>query len=247
MEGYKLDNLFKNTDDKLLFAKVLDKLKQRTFTDFLDPMRCASFMQALERIKGNVIVSVSGGYKDAERKMIGFDADEFPITPIKVMYNQKFSKPPSHRDYLGSVLGLGLDRGKIGDICLTGDGAVVYVCESVVPFLLENLTTVGRTAIKVSIAETSHQTERTGISKRVTVASMRLDAILSTAFNLSRGKAATLIEAEKVLVNWKLAKKTQPLNIGDKITVRGMGRISIDNECGSTKKDRTVLEVTINK
>ncbi|MCL2285603.1 MAG: YlmH/Sll1252 family protein [Firmicutes bacterium] len=254
----KIENPYKNPEDKLLFAKILDKYTaaqknhRLAHSDFLDPVRCASFVQTLERANDGVFMLAYGGYEDAERKIISFDTREiehenFPITPIAVTYNRQFSKAPTHRDYLGAVLGLGLDRGKIGDICLGAEGAVMYVSEDVANFITETLDQVGRVSVKVKTRQQLGGPVATGVTKRITVPSMRLDAVLSSALNLSRGKAATLIESEKVFVNWKPAKKTHIVAVGDAITVRGLGRIAIDAQGGSTKKDRVVLEVTVNK
>lgn len=254
----KIENPFKDAEDKLLFAKVLDKYtaaqnkRQGTHTDFLDPVRCAAFVQALERADRDVFIETYGGHDDAERKIIAFDTEpidreNLPITPIAVTYNERFSKAPTHRDYLGAVLGLGLDRGKIGDIRIAETGAVLYVAEDVAYYIAANLDQVGRVAVKVQANQTLDGVESTGAAKRVTVPSMRLDAVLGAAFNLSRGKAATLIDSDKVFVNWKPAKKTHTVAVGDAITVRGMGRVTVDAEGGNTKKDRIVLEVTVNK
>jgi len=254
----KTENPFKEAEDKLLFAKVLDKYtaaqkkQQLTHSDFLDPVRCVAFVQALERMKDGVFITAYGGYENAERKMIAFGThdiicDNFPIVPIAIIYNERFSKAPTHRDYLGAVLGLGLDRGKIGDIRLADEGAVMYVSEEVAHFIAENLDQVGRVSVKVNARQELDGLESTGAMKRITVPSMRLDAVLGSAFNLSRGKAAALIESEKVFVNWKPAKKTYTVEIGDAITVRGMGRITVDSQGGNTKKDRIVLVVSVNK
>ena len=252
------ENPFKDGEERLLFAKVLDKYMaarknhSSAYTDFLDPVRCAAFMQVLAHKNEGVFAMAYGGYENAERKIIAFDtreipADSCPIVPVAVMYNERFSKAPTHRDYLGAVLGLGLDRGKIGDIRLGDAGAVMYVAEDVAPFIAENLNQVGRVAVKAQANAQPDGLETTGQVRRINVPSMRLDAVLGSAFNLSRGKAGLLIEAEKVFVNWKIAKKTYNVAPGDAITVRGMGRISIDSVAGSTKKDRIVLEVTVNK
>ena len=243
-----MQNPFKDPDDKLHFAKVLDKLAmhqkkyQPTFTDFLNPVQCAAFMHVLAKHTDAVAY---GGYTGAERTMIGFGGDSFPITPISVAYNARFSTPPTHRDYLGAVLGLGLDRSKIGDICLVESGAVLYVSSEICEYITENLQQVGRTTVTTAANQIiAASSENTGQEKRVTVSSLRLDAVLSPALNLSRGKAATLIESDKVFVNWKPAKKTYQLAPGDNVTVRGLGRITINTEDGRTKKERIVLTVT---
>jgi len=254
------ENPFKNSEERLLFAKVLDKYTAArknhspAYTDFLDPVRCAAFLQLLKPPNYFQIVP-HGGYEDAERKIIAFFPDTdagaegttFPIVPVAVTYNERFSNAPTHRDYLGAVLGLGLDRGKVGDIRTGQSGAVMYVMEEVAHFIAENLTQVGRVSVKAEAGREPGGFESTGQPKRITVPSMRVDAVLGSALNLSRGKASVLFESEKVFVNWKIAKKTYCVNIGDTITVRGIGRVTIDTIGGNTKKDRVVLGVLVSK
>ncbi|MCL1788557.1 MAG: S4 domain-containing protein, partial [Defluviitaleaceae bacterium] len=126
-------------------------------------------------------------------------------------------------------------------------GAVLYVAQDVAYYVAENLDQVGRVSVKAEVGRELAGLEPTGATRRITVPSMRLDAVLGAAFNLSRGKAATLIESDKVFVNWKPAKKTHTVAVGDAITVRGLGRVTLDAQGGNTKKDRIVLEVTVNK
>lgn len=245
-----MENPFKDPDDKLVFAKVLDKFAESqkkhrpSFTDFLNPVQCGEFMQILYKYTNDI--KAFGGYEGAERMIIGFgiSTDIFPITPLSFTYNGKFSKSPSHRDYLGATLGLGLDRCKIGDIRLSEEGAVLYAASDIAHFIAENLTQVGRTTVKISIGENIAGLTVTGETCRVTVASLRLDAVLSGALNLSRGKVSTLIASDKVFINWKPAKKTQQLQAGDSITIRGIGRITVDAEAGRSKKDKFVLEIS---
>jgi len=257
----KIENPFKHPEDKLLFAKALDKYtaaqkKQiTTYSDFLDPARCAMFMQTFEQMHNDILITTYGGYEDAERKIIKFEIsistplqnEDFPIAPVAITYNERFSKAPTHRDYLGAVLGLGLDRGKIGDIRLAKTGAILYVSDDIAFFIAENLSQVGRVAVKAKAHQELGDINQASTIKRITVPSLRVDAVISSAFNLSRGKVADLIEREKVFVNWKIAKKTHTITVGDAITVRGMGRITIDSQGGNTKKDRIILEVATTK
>jgi len=254
------DNPFRETEDRLEFAKALDRLKaaqnknHATFTDFLNPQRSAVFMQQF--IKKSVIARIYGGFDAAERKMLGFappypECDDplsnlfYPITPIAVAYNERFSRQLTHRDFLGSVLGLGLDRGKVGDIRLGESGAVMYVSNEVAGFIQESLREVGRTSVTATVCTEFDEMETQGATKRITVASLRLDAVISVAFHLSRSKAAALIEGEKVFVNWAIAKKTMQLCAGDVVTIRGTGRIRMDEIIGQTKKDRVAVCITI--
>ena len=257
-------NPFKETEDRLEFAKALDRARasksHATFTDFMNPQRCVVFLQQF--MKMDVDAGAYGGYEDAERKMLGFGISDpavghgkhepdgeypntFPITPLAITYNGRFSRQLTHRDFLGAVLGLGLTRGKIGDIRMGEDGAIMYVSNDVAAFITESLHEVGRTSVTATPHTEVPGIEETGTEKRITAASLRLDAVISMAFHLSRGKAAALIEAEKVFVNWAIAKKTRELREGDIVTARQIGRLRVDSIIGATKKDRVALIVTL--
>jgi len=260
-----MNGLLKEKEDKILFAKVLDRQEAAThkssYTDFIDPARCSVFMNILIREKKHKHIFVYGGYEHAERKIIGFlselelsenmeDREEeskssFPITPISVIYNQKFSKPPTHRDYLGATIGLGLDRGKIGDIVLGEEGATIYVKSDIANYIVEHLEQVGRTSVTAKIGEILTNIKSTAKERRINVASLRVDTVIGAAFNLSRNKASMFIEREKVFVNWKLVKKDYLVKPEDIITVRGVGRVEIGEQVSITKKDRIVLDVIL--
>lgn len=258
-----IENPYKNLDEKLAFAKVLDKYHltakkhQPSHTDFLDAASTANFLQLLEKNKDpHVYVQAIGGHTHAERRILQFDTIDFglapedinpPISPIAVVYNAKFSTAPSHRDYLGAVLGLGLERTKIGDIVLSTNGATIYAATDIAYYIEETLTQVGRVTVKATVGNTLTSQEKPAEIKRINVPSLRLDAVLGAGLNLSRGKATALIDAEKVYVNWKLPKRIGTVAIGDTITIRGMGRIIINAQMGNTKKDRIVLEVAVSK
>ena len=240
-------------EDKLLFDKLTDRMEaarknnSAAFSDFIDPFRCAAFLQSVKEE-----LYVFGGYENAERVMIGFpppsevlEDSDFPISPVSFTYNSKFSSSPGHRDYLGAVTGLGLDRGKIGDIRIAAGGAIIYVQSDIAAYITENLRQAGRTNVKATVGAVFDDITDTVKTKRITVASMRVDAVVGAAFNLSRGKAAVLIDSEKVFVNWKTAKKSQILNAGDTLTTRGYGRIKIGEESGRTKKDRIAVSIFV--
>ena len=252
------ENPFREAEDRLLFAKALDRHKaarhknNATFTDFMNPQRSAMFLQRF--IKMGATACVYGGHENAERMILGFAPpytdeppanEDFPIVPLAITYNGRFSRQLTHRDFLGAVLGLGLDRGKIGDIRITDSVAVMYVAGDVADYITENLREAGRTTVTVASYTEAADIEATGTQKRITAASLRLDAVISVAFHLSRGKAAALIESEKVFVNWAVAKKTLQLAIGDIVTIRGTGRIRVDTVIGSTKKDRIAVMITV--
>ena len=130
IETNKPENPFTEPNDKLGFSKVLDKYSMHIkygsdeFTDFLDPKSIGIFLDVLKKHRIELIIY--GGYAKSERNMMGFceNAGSFPISPVLIAYDGRFSSPPTHRHYLGSLTGLGLDRGKLGDICMTMDGEI---------------------------------------------------------------------------------------------------------------------------
>jgi RNA-binding protein YlmH len=242
--------------DKLLLARAQDRYRAcqqeflRTFTDFMDPIRAEKFLCLFHGARA------FGGWPEAERKLLGFAPEgleledtHFPITCLSLRYSQRFNAPPGHRDYLGAVLGLGLDRGKVGDICLGEGGALVYVRAEVADYIQANLAEVGRAPITlVTVATVAPMApgapQAPGQGLRVTVASLRLDGVVSAGFRLSRGKAAALVEGEKVSVNWVTVRNgAKLLAEGDVLTVRGLGRIKIRQVIGETKKGRLAVEI----
>jgi RNA-binding protein YlmH len=170
----------------------------------------------------------------------------FPIDALQISFNARFNSAPTHRDYLGSILGLGLERTKIGDIRINENGALAYVSRDVSAYIIATLERVGRTPVKISPGEPADTaTQPSDIETRITVASPRLDAVIAAAFRLPRTKAAALIEGEKVFINWAAAVKSdKQIKDGDVITVRGYGRIKANLTAGQTKKGRVVLYIS---
>lgn len=244
-------------EERLLFAKAMDqalfamKRRQPAFTDFMDRAKCARFQERLQGIQG-LQVTLYGGMEDCERQKMGFSADTlsaeaFPIRVLKIRRkSKKFGQADlSHRDYLGSLLGLGIDRSKIGDILVEEASAICFVAEEIAPYISEVLQQVSKTAViaeEIDGAEAipKRQTE----VKRVTAASLRLDAVAGEVFHLSRGKMQALIGAEKAAVNWNTVKSpSHLLKEGDLVSVRGFGRFRVGEIGGKTKKDRVSLEI----
>ncbi len=266
---------FIKPDDKLLYARVLDRLflcakhKSDTFTDFLDPRSSGLFLDAaradIKEMHYNAIEPVCfGGFMSAERRMIGFlvadnideqtpHADIFPITPLCVTYNRKFAKPPSHRDYLGSLIGLGIDRSKLGDIVIkdTEDcGALIFVHTELSDYIRANLETVGRVHVDISeahdmAASLDEAIAGNGKEMRFTAGSMRLDAVVGAVFHLSRSNAQKLVSSETVFVNWQpITASDHRIKENDTITVRKRGRVCI-TDIGTTSRGRVAIQAVV--
>ena len=251
---------FLNPDEKLLFAKVLNqvyfcqKRHEKAFSDFLDPARIEQFTQII-RSEFNIKLHSFGGYENAERQMIGFFPDyldeqdyQFPIEALEITYNKKFSKDLTHRDYLGSILGLGIDRSKVGDILLAESSTIFFVDQDISSYILMSLEKVANTKISVKRKDILEISELAKEEKQlnIIVSSLRMDSVVSAAFHISRAKSADLIRAEKVFVNWKpITNISKNISMGDIITLRGHGRAKINEVVSKTKKDRLVINIML--
>lgn len=193
-----------------------------------------------------------GGYEHSERQMVAFLPDalcfekDYPISILKIEPTQKkFAEELSHRDYLGAILNLGIERCKLGDILVQENGAILFVHRSLERFIIEELSRIRHTQIKVYTIETSDFDYKPNIKEiKGTVSSLRLDSLLSLAFSSSRSKLVAYIESGKVFVNGKLITSNgYQIKEDDIISVRGLGRFQYKELTSKTKKDR--LYVTI--
>ena len=192
-----------------------------------------------------------GGVSCAERQMIAFIPDalslweeaapDYPITALRVTpVSPRFAETLGHRDLLGALMNLGVDRGRIGDI-IVGEGEYFILCErGMAGFLTDQLSRIRRTQVELSecapdeIRSVQTITEHEGI-----VSSIRLDALIACVCKLSRSQTAGLFSQEKVFVGGKLVKNpAASCHPDDIISVRGYGRFVFLREYGETKKGR---------
>ncbi len=233
-----------------------------TNTFFLD-LRQISLLKPLEREEKQYVDSFFyGGYPDAERvcavfvpkffecdniyKFFSNNSDINPVSLIRIE-KDRFSSL-THRDYLGSLMGLGIKREMLGDLLVDENGCFVVCINSVAKFIIENLNSVGRGTVNVSIASFDKIIERKENFKTVSafVASPRLDNIVSAAFSLSRTKSAEFIEKGAVFTNsCENLKPDYKVGAGDKIVLRGKGKAVIASFDGESKRGR--LHITIRR
>ncbi|WP_036611328.1 YlmH/Sll1252 family protein [Oribacterium sp. P6A1] len=205
---------------------------------------------------------IYGGHPDSDRNIICFlpgyiTEEDFlssePLTGdiIKCLHivplNQKFADTLSHRDFLGALMNMGIERDQIGDILVKESDAFVFVLSEIAGIIARELSKVRHTSVKCDIVSPSLCTiepKFTEISG--SVASERLDAIVSMVFHISRGKAQDLIRAESVFVNGRtVTSVSSGLNPNDKISVRGYGKFIFDGMGNVTKKGRIYANVKV--
>ncbi len=217
------------------------------FSRFIEPS-----MQVSARTCANqagVKVAFMGGYPDAERCIAAFYDDappeewEYPMEVLRISWNAKYSDP-GHRDLLGAVMGLGIERDTTGDIAMGeyrgAPCAYLFTVPEVVSYVCMNLDSAGRAAVKAQPAEeTPSIRPPEGTHMRITVQNMRLDAVLAAGYRLSRSEAQKLIAAGHVKLNHTVQLKTDArIDAGDLISARGFGRMKIEDIQGETRKGR---------
>ena len=198
---------------------------------------------------GKATYSFEGGYEDAERKVILFfeegEEKTIPLCLVKIeAKGKKFAESLTHRDYLGSLMGLGIERDAVGDILLGEGEAYVYCLPSVVREIL-SLTQVRHTAVKTNQVELGDCPYRPKIEEvRIVVPSLRLDAILGEVFHLSRQKAKDLILTGLVRYGSKvLMNGDRPISEGTVISVQHQGKFVFLKDEGLNKKGKNVLRI----
>ena len=248
-----------NKEDKMLFSKILDQLNfceknyEPTFTEFIPMLKYLEFNTIISREYTNIKMLHFGGFEEAERIIIGFfpeyiepSFDDFPLFILEISYNEKYSKALTHRDFLGSILGTGIDRCKVGDILLKDNKAFCFLCNDIIDYVNINLEKVASTKVKTKILklEDCNIPKAKLEEKNIIVSSIRLDAVLSSAFNISRGKISDYIKGEKAFVNFVIQTNgSKNIKENDIITLRGVGRIKVLKTIGKTKKDRVILSI----
>ena len=254
----KLSEKIKEPDEKLLFSKALDRAHfcmknyTKTFTDFLSPVT-ASYIAEFAESENSVNTKFFGGAAGCERVMAAFapeyeetEESDYPIACLKISYSEKFSKKLTHRDFLGSLMGMGIVRGKVGDICLKDGYSVAFVSEDIADYICINLEKVGHTSVKCERYAVPDDFSVFSSVKRenIIVSSMRTDAIVAAAFKLSRNEASALIKGGKVFADY-ICQDSVSKEIKENclISVRGHGRIRIIETGGKTKSNRIVLNI----
>ncbi|MEM8780398.1 MAG: photosystem II S4 domain protein [Cyanobacteria bacterium P01_G01_bin.49] len=252
------ETLLKGIENREEVARIIDqadiaiKTWEMVVSDFLSPPVVAEVQNAFQKLT-DIDIFVWGGYPQAERQRIGISRPEIPLeqsqiplAALDIAGNFLFD-PATHRDFLGAILGTGIVREKVGDIIVLGErGGQVIVAPELVDFLETNLTQVRSVPVKTRSIELSELKIRPPKTKEMTTveASMRLDAIASAGFGMSRSKMADAINKGDVRVNWKdISQASHNVQSGDLITVRGKGRLEV-GEVAITKKERYRVQLT---
>jgi RNA-binding protein YlmH len=243
----------RDPQERQLLARTCDKLEQaERGVPASTPFLSDGEQEAVGRLlaaAGHPRHLWSGGFEDAERKVCAFLPDwqeesdwEPPFTALRCKWQS--GEKLTHRDFLGAILGQGLDREKVGDI-LVGQGVCdLLVFKELAPYLLQSWDGAGRAKLKVEEIPLDQVSpgEKTVKTVRDTVSSPRLDAIMATGFSIGRSKAAGLISSGKVELNHRpCVKPDRTVEEGDTLTCRGLGKCVLKEVAGLSKKGRVMV------
>ncbi len=256
-------------EDKILISLISEKAEQCldrqmiTQTRFLD-MHEKSVASGI-RLPGGVKRVFYSGFEDAERYLAVFlpgyieaddeksladyfasSPDDCPVAVLEVT-KDKFSKALTHRDYLGALMGLGINRDTVGDIKVGENGCHIAVIKSMAEYISRNLTSAGRGTLNIRIlppGEADSVPAAQGVPDSFTVSSPRLDSIVKNGFSVSRDAACEAITRGLVFVNdIECFKPDRKINEGDKITFRHKGRIFIESFPGKSRKGKEIVSI----
>lgn len=252
MERNNIEKIAQTAEDKLLLAKLWDKISAGIRRDipahtcFLSPREQEMARYLFGEQSGLVRF---GGYGDAERKMICYLPDYLDVdslydagSPVVCLHAEYYEGDTlSHRDFLGALMGAGIARDTVGDIC-TGKGCCdFFVSAEIAPYILQNFSSAGRTRLHLTQVPLNQAAVQEPEVKelRDTLASLRLDSVISAGFRIGRSQAAQFISAGKAAIDGLPCEKPdKTVTEGAKISVRGLGKIKLETVGGQTKKGR---------
>lgn len=253
----RIARLAQSKEDEVLLARVYERVTlgaQRNIPAFSCFLSRREQMLCQELLRGGEFLFF-GGAALAEREVCGFlpeyldeawlYSEDAPIAAVRAWFFEEDQL--SHRDFLGSLMGIGIKRETVGDIYVGKGQCDFLVLREILPYVLQNLTSAGRTKLHVEeiplgALEVPAQSVKT---IRDTVPSLRLDGVISSGFSISRGKASEYVAAGKAELNYLPCQKGDKLvSEGDVISVRGLGKIRLETVGGNTKKGRISIEIS---
>ena len=254
-----IEKIARNGEDRLLLAKLWDKINAGVrknilaSTCFLSPRELEMARFLFGDPEG---LHAFGGYEGAERKMLIFLPDyldesalndeESPLVCLRAEFYHGDS--PSHRDFLGALMGAGIGRETVGDICVSKESCDFFVTAEIAPYVEQNFTSAGRTHVRISrISHDQVQIPEPEVKEiKDTLASLRLDSVIASGFRIGRSLASTYVSQGKAAIDGLPCEKPdKTVSEGAKISVRGLGKIKLVKINGTTRKDR--ISVTIHR
>lgn len=248
-------------EEKIFIDKISDiLLKAQTMytpqlTDFLN-LREQTILNNLINKYDDLYVHYFGGYENAERVRGIIAPDyfvpknsDYGISMYEIRYPEKFANL-HHGQILGSLTGSGVERDRFGDIITDGENWQFFVFESMSDYIEDQVQKIG--PYKIHLIQKDFKDlllpKDDSTDETISVQSLRLDTIIADVYDLSRQNAKTLVDHGKVQINWVANKNASSfITITDTLSVRGFGRIRINDIMGRSKNNKYLLSVNIIK
>ncbi len=234
-------------------ARRSDSQSIFTFTDFLG-LAEQSALTACGRELFGVRTTLFGGAVGCERVVCRFGSEEelgyaedFPIVCIKAQpKSRKFAEALTHRDYLGAIMNLGIERETVGDIILTEDATYIFALSDIADYIISSLSRVRHTDLVLSLTEPPEEALYHTEERRIQISSERLDAVIARVFSLSRDDAQLLFVKRLVFADGReIASTSYTPKVGEVISVRGKGRFIYRGQVGLTRKGKLSVAVEV--
>ena len=243
-------------EDTLLQARFIELAQraERQNRTLYSPFLSLAQIDLLYRCRNRLCCpfTLFGGHDACERRMAAFGFDlapeAFPIARLHIApRSEKFAQALSHRDFLGTMLGLGIKRETIGDIFVYNSGAYVFCTDVMAPYLCEHLTLVNRTSVQCDkVTCIPDDCLPKPQYRRINIASARLDAMAAAVFPLSRSQCSALAAQKKLFLNSRIVTDASRIvPEGAIVSVRGFGRFRYLGPEKSTRKQRLLVGVEV--
>ena len=252
MDRNNIEKIAQSVEDRMLLAKLWDKINAGmrknipSNSPFLSPRELEMARLLLGEPEG---LYRFGGHEGAERRMLVYlpeyleesylMEEDSPVVCLRAVFYE--GDCPTHRDFLGALMGAGVARETVGDICVGKGSCDFFVTREIAPYLLQSFDSAGRTKFRLSqvpLNEAQIPEPEVKIIKD-TLASIRLDAVISSGFRVGRSAAAEYVSAGRAAINGlPCTKSDKSVSEGDTVSVRGMGKIKLAQVNGQTKKGR---------
>lgn len=251
MDRSNIEKIAKTPEDRVLLAKIWDKvgagLRKNipSSTCFLSQREQELCRYLFGQVDG---LCAFGGYEGAERKMLVFLPDyldesylqeESPLVCLRATFYEGDS--PTHRDFLGALMGAGIGRETVGDICVGNGSCDFFVTAEIAPYVEQNFQSAGRTKLRLEQIPLDAVSVPEPETKEIrdTLASLRLDSVISAGFRIGRGAAGEYVTAGKAAIDGLPCEKPdRTVAEGATVSVRGLGKIKLEAVNGQTKKGR---------
>lgn len=241
-------------ENETLLKKRLAELSHRafergytTYSTFLNLQE----ISILKSLKVDSKYSLFGGYENADRCVAAFSNDEiysYPIVCIKIEpLQQKFSDKLTHRDFLGALMNLGIEREMLGDIKILNNEGYLFCLDKISQYIVDNLSSIKHTSVKCKIIDDIPELfNQLPDEEEYIVSSLRIDTVVSAVFKMSRNSASQLINQEKIFINSKTVyKDSVQLKEGDVISVRGYGKFIYSQTVNESRKHKMVVAIRL--